>query len=93
MDHDEEPPTSLDTEKVAANTQANATISDSYREIKEQIAQGSSFHAPTPARPYEDVMEDAEKHSEFNKKRNRHYGNEAQALKQAAAMDDDEDND
>ncbi|WFD49773.1 hypothetical protein GLX27_004458 [Malassezia furfur] len=38
LDHDEEPPTSLDSDKVQANTQANAAISASYQQLKEQLA-------------------------------------------------------
>lgn len=92
LDHDEEPPTSLDGEKVAANTQANAATSQTYRAVQEQIARSASMQAPAPVRPGDSDEEDGAKHAEFNRKRNRHYGNEAQALKQAATLrDDDED--
>ena len=50
LDHDEEPPTSLDSDKVQANTQANAAISASYQQLKEQLAASSAAPAPvTPA--------------------------------------------
>ena len=89
LDHDEEPPTSLDSDKVQANTQANAAISASYQQLKEQLAASS---APPMRGDGDDDEEDATKHAEFNRKRNRHYGNEAAALKQGAALaaeDDD----
>lgn len=83
LDRDEEPPTSLDNDKVLANTQANAAISASYQQLKEQLAASSA----QPMRgDGDDDEEDATKHAEFNRKRNQHYGNEAAALKQAAAL-------
>ncbi|WFD41603.1 hypothetical protein MPSI1_000234 [Malassezia psittaci] len=91
LDKDDEPSASADQDNVLGNTQANATISSDYLELKQQLAQNSAVRES--ASSDRDHEEDAEKHSEFNQKRNKHYGNEAQALKQAAMMQDDGDAD
>lgn len=78
---------------VAANTRANAGShltgaerSDAYRERRTSI----------PAADDEPAAMDQEtkaKHAEFSEKRHRHYGNEAQALKLAASLAVEEDDD
>lgn len=77
---------SLDLDQVEANTKANATISAPYRELKERVESSPTIASPTPTYPPSDGEE--AKHAEFAQKRHKHYGNEAQALKQALARGD-----
>lgn len=79
------------SDPVAANTRANAGShltgaerSDAYRERR----------TSSPAADDEPAAMDQEtraKHAEFSEKRHRHYGNEAQALKLAASLAAEED--
>lgn len=77
---------SLDLDQVEANTKANAAISGSYRELKERVESSPTIASPTPT--YTTTDGDEAKHTEFEQKRHKHYGNEAQALKQALARGD-----
>ncbi|WFD30004.1 hypothetical protein MSPP1_001017 [Malassezia sp. CBS 17886] len=74
---------SLNPDLVAANTRANSgsLLVDEEQDLERTVVTPKQ-HAPSSSEPEEDEA----KHAAFEEKRHRHYGNEAQVLRIAAAL-------
>lgn len=95
--HAPPPPPEMTT---VSNTLANARTKERTAELANTLRSEPPTSVPRPSmvpidleRIHDEEADAQARHSAFDKKRHQHYGNEAAALKLAAALDDEEEED